>query len=85
MVPYESSNMCQVSLVTFGASKNVKFRLFWNLTKFDGIARFREKIPIVKFRHSRSRKISDFLLKLPLYHFSEKLNFLGFYTFHISS
>ena len=48
MAPYWPSNMCQVSLVTLGASKNVKFRLSWNSTKFDGVARFREMIPIVK-------------------------------------
>ena len=42
-------NECQVSLVTLGASKNVKFRLSRNSTKFDVVARFCETIPIVKF------------------------------------
>ena len=41
--------MRQVLLVTLGASKNMKFRLSWNLTKFDRVARFREMIPMVKF------------------------------------
>ena len=41
--------MCQVSLVTLGASKNVEFRLSWNLMKFDGVTSFRETIPMVKF------------------------------------
>ena len=33
---------------TLGASKNMKFRLSRNSTKFDVIARFRETIPTVK-------------------------------------
>ena len=37
-------NECQVSLVTPSASKSVKFRLSWNSTKFDVIARFRKTI-----------------------------------------
>ena len=34
--------MCQVSSATPGASKNMKFRLSQNSTKFDMVARFRE-------------------------------------------
>ena len=41
-------NKCQVSLATFGASKNMKFRLSRNSTKFYGITRFCETIPTVK-------------------------------------
>ena len=33
---------------TLGALKNVKFRLSWNSTKFDVVARFYEKISTVK-------------------------------------
>ena len=46
---------------TLDASKNVKFRLSQNSTKFDMVARFRETIPTVKpFRHPRSRKFLGF-------------------------
>ena len=31
--------MCHVSLATHSASKNVKFRISWNLTKFDWVSR----------------------------------------------
>ena len=41
-------NKCQVSLVTLGASKNVKSRLSRNLTKFYGVTRFHKTIPTVK-------------------------------------
>ena len=41
-------NKCQVSLVTLDASKNVKFQLFQNLTKFDRVTKFRETIPTMK-------------------------------------
>ena len=41
-------NKCQVSLVTLDASKNMKFRLSRNSTKFDMVARFRETIPTVE-------------------------------------
>ena len=40
--------MCQVSRITFGAWKNVKFRLSRNWTKFDVVAKFRETIPMAK-------------------------------------
>ena len=40
--------MCQVSRTPLGASKNVKFLLSRNSTKFNVVARFRETIPIVK-------------------------------------
>ena len=70
-----------MSLVTLGVLKNVKFRLSQSSTKFDAVARIHETIPMVKmFHHPRSRKILDFPLKLHFYHFSEKLNFLGFYN-----
>ena len=58
---------------TLGASKNVKFRLSWNSTKFDVVARFCETIPIVKsVSLSEIKKNSGFLLKLP---FFRKLEF----------
>ena len=40
--------MCQVPLVTLGVSKNMKFRLFRNSMKFDGVTRFLKTIPTVK-------------------------------------
>ena len=41
--------------------KTCKFRLSYNLTKFDVVARFRGTIPTGNpFHHQRSRKISDF-------------------------
>ena len=42
------SNKCQVLLVVLGASKNMEFRLSWNLTKLDVVAIFRETIPTGK-------------------------------------
>ena len=73
--------MCQVSLVTLGVSKNVKFRLSLNTTKFDGVARFRETIPTVKSVLSFEIEINfDSQPKLSFYPFSENLNFFfGFY------
>ena len=49
MAPLEPLIKCQVSRIPLRASKNVKFRLFRNLTKFDMVARFHETIPTVKF------------------------------------
>ena len=58
---------------TPGASKNVKFRLSRNLTKFDGVTRFRETNSTVKsFSSSEIYKIFGFQPKLTFYHFSEK-------------
>ena len=45
---FEPLIMCQVSHITLDASKNVKFRLSRNSTKFNVVARFRETIPTVK-------------------------------------
>ena len=51
---------------TPGASKNVKFRLSWNSTKFDVVARFHETIPTVKsVSSSNIYKNIGFLPKLP--------------------
>ena len=38
--------MCHM---TPDASKNVKFQLSWNPTKFDGVTRFRETNSVVNF------------------------------------
>ena len=66
---------------TLGASKNVKFRLSQNSTKFDVLARFRETIPTAKsVSSSEIYKIFLFLPKLQFCPFSENLNFLGSYT-----
>ena len=40
--------MCHVSLATLGVSKNVKFILSHNLTKFNRVIRFHETISMVK-------------------------------------
>ena len=72
--------MCQVSLATLGVSKNVKFRLSRNSTKFTMVARLRETNSMARsVFHPRSRKIPDLQPKLPFYPFSGNLNFLGFY------
>ena len=68
-------------------SKYVKFRLSWNSTKFDWVARFRETIPTMQpFRHPRSRKILTFLWTIPInYSFapflSKKFKFKIFTSF----
>ena len=75
----EPLTICQVSLTTPYASKNVKFRPSRNWTKFDVVARFRKIIPTAKFvHHPRSRKILDFLPKLSFYPPSEIWIFRGF-------
>ena len=69
-------NKCQVSLVTLGASKNVKLRLSRNSTKFDVIARFRETILIVNFASSSEiQKNSGFSTEITVLPFLKKLNF----------
>ena len=75
--------MQQVSHTTLGASKNVKFRLSWNSTKFDVTARFRETIPTVKSVSLSEiyKKIPNFLPKLLFYPFSKIRIFRGF-TLH---
>ena len=74
--------MCHL---TSRASKNVKFRLSRNSTKFDGVTRFCETNSTVKsVSSSEIYKISDFQSKLPFYHFSEKLNFPRFYRLTLS-
>ena len=78
----EPLNTCHMSRVTLGASKNVKFRLSRNSTKFDVVTRFRETILTVKPVSSSEIKkiISDFDRN---YHFTllSKIRiFLGFHT-----
>ena len=48
VTPLEPPIKCQVSRTPLRASKNVKFRLSRNSTKFDVVARFYETIPTVK-------------------------------------
>ena len=48
VAPLEPLTKCQVSRTPLRASKNVKFLLFRNSTKFDVVARFRETIPTVE-------------------------------------
>ena len=73
--------MCQVSLVTLGTSKNMKFRQSRNSTKFDEITRFRETIPTVKsVSSSEIQKKSGFLTEITVLSFLENLDFFsGFY------
>ena len=68
--------MCQASRITPGASKNVKFQLSRNSTKFDVVARFRETIPTVKsVSSSEIYKNSIFLTEITILHFFRKLEF----------
>ena len=48
VAPLEPLIKCQVSRTPLRASKNVKFRLSRNSTKFDMVARFRKMIPMVE-------------------------------------
>ena len=83
MAQCEPLNQCQVSLVTFGVSKNVKFQLSRNLTKFDVLAGFRETIPTVKFVSSSDiLKKFEFSTKITVLPFIIKLDFIGFYKFN---
>ena len=67
--------------VSTDVSKNVKFRLSRNSTKFDKVTRFREKNSTMKSVLSPEiYKIFGFQPKLPFYHFSEKLNFSENFT-----
>ena len=80
MTPYWPSNLCQVSLVTLGASKNKKSRMSRNSMKFDGVARFFETIPTVKsVSSSEIYENSEFSTGITVLPFLRKLNFLGFY------
>ena len=68
--------MCQVSRTTPGASKNVKFRLSRNSTKFDVVGRFRETIPTVNsILSSEIYKNSGFLTEITILPFLIKLEF----------
>ena len=80
VAPLKPLTRCQVSPTTLFASKNVKFLLSRNSTKFDMVASFRETIPTVKsVSSSKIYKYFSFLSKLLFYHFSENSNFLGSY------
>ena len=58
------------------ASKNMKFRLSENPTKFDEVTIFHETNSTVKsVLSSEIYKIFGFQPKLPFYHFLENLNF----------
>ena len=73
---------CQVYRTHLRASKNVKFRLSRNSTKFDVVARFRETIPTVKsVSSSKIYKISGFLSESPFYHSLGNLDFPGSHKF----
>ena len=71
--PFNTYHMSRVTLV---ASKNVKFRLSRNLTKFDAVTRFRETIPTVKsVSLSEIYKNSGFLAEITILPFFRKLKF----------
>ena len=81
MVHREPLITCQVSRTTLGTSKNVKFLLSRNSTKFDVVVRFCETISIVKsVLSSVILKNSGFSTEITFYPFLENLNFLGFYN-----
>ena len=68
-------------------SKNVKFRLFRNSTKFDVVAKFRERISMVKsVCHPRSKKFLGFSLyyfdKITVLLFFRKNEIFSGFTFH---
>ena len=64
---------CHVSL---DVSKNMKFQLSRNPTKFNGVTRFRKtNLTAKSISSSEIYKISGFQPKLSFYHFSGKLNF----------
>ena len=68
--------MCQVSCITLGASKNMKFQLSRNSTKFDVVARFHKTIPTVSpLRHLKSRKNLDFPTEITILPFLRKIEF----------
>ena len=72
------SKMRQMSRPTLVSSITCKFRLSWNSTKFDMVARFRETIPMVKsVSSSEIWKNFGFFPKLRFCHFSENWNFMG--------
>ena len=72
----ESLNTYHMSRITFVASKNMKFRLSQNLTKFDAVTRLHENIPTVKsVSSSEIYKNSRFLAEITILHFFRKLKF----------
>ena len=72
----EPLNTYHMSRVTLVASKNVKFRLSRNSTKFDAVTRFRETIPTVKsISSSEIYKNSGFLAEITILPFFRKLKF----------
>ena len=72
----ESLNTYRMSHVTLVASKNVKFRLSQNLTKFDVVTRLHENIPTVKsISSSEIYKNSRFLAEMTILPFFRKLKF----------
>ena len=78
MAPLRPLIKCQVSRTPLRASKNVKFQLSRNSTKFDVVVKLRKTISMEKsVSSSEIYKNSGFLPKLRFYPFSRKLNFLG--------
>ena len=68
--------MCQVFRTTLGASKNMKFLLSRNSTKFNVVARFRETIPTVKsVSSSEIYKNFEFFTEITVLLFFRKLEF----------
>ena len=81
MAQCEPLNSCQVSFTTLDASKNVKFRLSWNSTKFNVVARFRKMLSTVKSISSyQIYKIFGFLTEIIVLPFLIKFDFLRFYS-----
>ena len=63
-------------LVTLGTSKNVKFRLSWNLINFDRVTRFCEMIPMMKsVSSSKIHKNSGFSNEITILPFFKKIKF----------
>ena len=67
---------CHVSLAILDASKNLKYRPSRNLTKFDLVTRFGEKILTVKsIFSSEIYKISRFSIEITVLPFLRKIEF----------
>ena len=72
----EPLNTYHMSRITLVASKNVKFRLSQNLTKFDAVTRLHENIPTVKsVSSSEIYKNFRFLAEITILPYFRKLKF----------
>ena len=77
----EPLNTYRMSHVTFIASKNVKFRLSRNLTKFNAVTRLHENIPTVKsVSSSEIYKNTRFFAEITILPFFRKCKIFSGFT-----